>query len=189
MEYNSIQPKIKIIRDKQGIKFQKINKNTYNISFVLENKNCVLSSLVDFELMNLMYKLNSDIYEYIEIETINENESNITLILKKVFYDFLPQKYAYLNIKKSISNNTITFHSEIIKNCKPKYINETLEPVNIETIINTFEIINNHKIIFDCNLVFNNNIQVPAIFDKLFAALINKMFVRFKHFIEMLKPC
>ena len=156
MEYNSIQPKIKTIRDKQGIKFQKINKNTYNISFVLENKNCILSSLVDFELMNLMYKLNNDIYESIEIETINENESNITLILKKVFYDVLPQKYAYLNIKKSISNNIITFNSEIIKDNKPKFVNETLEIVNIETISNTFEIINNHKIVFDCNLVFNN---------------------------------
>jgi hypothetical protein len=188
MEYNYIQPKFKTIRDKKGIKFQKINKNTYNISFLLENKNCVLSSLVDFELMNLMYKLNSDVYESIEIEKISESESNITLILKKVFYDFLPQKYAYLNIKKSISNNTITFHSEIIKNSKPKCVNESLEPVNIDTILNTFEIVDNHKIIFDCNLIFNDNIQVPAIFDKLFAALINKMFLRFKQFIELLKP-
>ena len=188
MKCNYIQHKIKTIQEKKGIKFQKINKNTYNISFILENNNCILSSLVDFELINLMYKLNSDVYESIEIEKVNENESNITLVLKKIFFDFLPQKYAFLNIKKSICNNTVTFNSEIIKNCKPKCINDSLEPVNIETISNTFEIINNHKIIFHCKIVFNNNIPIPAIFDKLFASLINKMFLRFKQFIELLNP-
>ena len=187
MEYKSIQTKIENTQDKNKIKFKKINKNTYNISFLLENTNCVISSLVDFELVNLMYKLNSDIYDSIEIENMNENESNITLILKKVFFDFLPQKYAYLNIKKSIHNNTITFNSEVIKNCKPKCVNESLEPVNIETILNTFEIIDKHRILFDCNLVFNNSVQVPAILEKIFASLLKKMFSRFKQFIELIR--
>jgi hypothetical protein len=186
MECNSIQSKIKTIQNKKGIKFNKINKNVYNISFVMENNNCVLSSLVNFDLINLIYKLNSDVYECIETEKINEDETNIILVLKKIFFDFIPQKYAYLNVKKSISNNIITFSSVVIKDRKPKGINESLESINIETILNTFEIVNDHKIIFDCNLVFNNVTPVPAIFDTLFANLINKMFLRFKQFIEVL---
>ena len=76
----------------------------------------------------------------------------------------------------------VSSNSEVIKNCKPKCVNESLEPVNIETILNTFEIIDKHRILFDCNLVFNNSVQVPAILEKIFASLLKKMFSRFKQF-------
>jgi hypothetical protein len=49
--YKSINDKI--IRNKNGMKFIKTSKNSYNLTFVIENKNILLSKIVDFDLINL----------------------------------------------------------------------------------------------------------------------------------------
>jgi len=186
MYENENSNKCKIIQDKNGIKFFKKNKNNFSLSFTIENKNYLLSSIVDFELLNLIYKLNGDIYESCNMEKITENETNITLVMRKVFLDLLTQKYAYFNIKKENCENFTIFHSKIIKSHRPMDINKKLELVDVESIVNKFEFINNHKINVVCEFVFSDNIAVPTMVEKIFATLINKMFVRFKNFIENL---
>ena len=179
--------KCKIIQDKNGIQFYKKTKHIFSLSFTIENKNYMLNSIVDFELLNLIYKLNDDIYESFHMEKISDCETNITLVMRKVFLDLLTQKYAFFKITKEICDNTIIFNSKIIKDRKPENISDKLELVNVENIINKFEIINKHKIQFSCEFIFSDNLVIPSIAEKFFANLLNKMFIRFKHFIENLK--
>ena len=142
--------------------------------------------MIDFELLNLIYKLNDDIYESCNMEKITDSETNITLVMRKVFLDLLTQKYAYFNITKEKKENVVIFHSKIIKSHRPNHLNKKLELVDVESIVNKFEFINNHKINVICDFIFSDNIAVPVIVEKIFATLINKMFVRFKNFIENL---
>ena len=187
MYANDKSNKCKIIQDKNGIKFYKKDKNNFSLSFTIENKKYILSSIVDFELLNLIYKLNEDIYESCNMEKINDCETNVVLVMKKVFLDLLTQKYAYFNIKKEVYENTITFHSKIIKSQRPEHVKDCLELVNVESIVNKFEFINNHKINFVCDFIFSDNVIVPSMIEKIFASLISKVFIRFKNFIEKLE--
>ena len=168
------------------ITFLKISNNRYKFSFFLENKNYVLSSMVDFELINLIYKLNGDIYESFHTEKISDNETNITLILKKILFDIITQKYAFLNIKKEVSEKSVTFNSKIITTYKPSHINDNLELVDVDSIINKFEFVNDHQAKCVTEFVFKD-ISLNPIVEKIFVNMINKMFTRFKNFIENLK--
>jgi hypothetical protein len=172
---------------KNGIKYIKKNSNNYHFTFTLENKNYILLNIVDFELINLIYKLNGDIYESIHTEKINDSEMNITLVIKKIFFDFITQKYAFLNIKKEIRENAIIFNSKIITTHKPSHVKDNLDLVNVESIINKFEFVDNHTINCNFEFIFTNSTSTNPIFDKVFVNMINKMFVRFKNFIEDLK--
>ena len=181
--------KSKIIHEKNGIKIIKNGKNNYNLSFYIENNKYVLSSIINLDLIGLIYKLNEDIYESIHIEKINENEINITLVMKRIFMDIITQRYAYLNIKKEVKGNNIIFSSNVIKTHRPTFVGSELESVSVDTIINTFEILSDHKLKVECDFIFLEN-RIPgtvAIFDRVLANIISKMFFRFKNFIEILE--
>ena len=172
---------------KNHIKFVKKTKNNYNFSFSIENKNYVLRSMIDFDLINLIYKLNDDIYESIHTEKMSDSEMNITLVMKKILFDLITQKYAFLNVKKEELETSIIFNSKIITSHKPSHVKPDLDLVEVESIINKFEIIDNHKINCDFEFIFNGKTSVNTIFDKIFINFVNKMFYRFKNFIECLK--
>lgn len=177
----------KNINFRNPIKFTKKGNNNYNFSFSIENKNYVLKNIINFELIQLIYKLNDDIYESIHTEKIDENESNITLVMKKIFFDLISQKYAFLNVKKEVNDKTIVFNSRIINSHRPPHVKDDFELVDVENIVNKFEIIDNHKINCNFEFIFNNRTNSTPIFDKVFVNFVNKMFVRFKNSIESLK--
>ena len=67
----------------------------------LESKNNIT---LDF--FKLVYELNQDIFESINIKKINENEANIMLLCKNLFMDIgLPQYYYYFNVKRQMDSN------------------------------------------------------------------------------------
>jgi hypothetical protein len=177
----------KVIHTKHGIHFKKTSKNSYNLSFLLENNNFVLSSIIDFELIHLIYTLNTDIYEKVAMEKINDSESNVTIVMKKIMFDLFSQRYAYLHTTKHIENNNVIFTSKTITTDKPCDINDKLELLTIESIINKFEILSPHKLHFECHIKFNDFTHIPTLFDKIIGIIINKIFYRVKSFIESMK--
>lgn len=169
------------------ITFLKKSNNCYKFSFLLENKNYILSSIIDIDLINLIYKLNSDIYESFHSNKISDTESNITLIMKKMLFDVITQKYAFLNIKKEVFEKEIIFNSKMITNYRPSCVNDRLELVNVDSIINKFELIDDHKANCVVEFIFNDLSSLNPILERIFVSIINKMFTRFKNFIEELK--
>ena len=63
--------KNKVLLDKDGLKFVRLEKNKYNLSYSIENKNINLEPLINFELIKLIYELNPDIYEKVPDFSIN----------------------------------------------------------------------------------------------------------------------
>jgi hypothetical protein len=64
-----------ILYSKEGFIFTKNDKNDYTLSFSMQNNSIVLSKIIDFKLIKLIYDLNGDIYEKINMNIINENEA------------------------------------------------------------------------------------------------------------------
>ena len=180
--------KIKVLVEKDGMKFMKLEKNKYNLLYSIENKNINLEQLINFELIKLIYELNPDIYEKVILNKINEEEAQITLLMKHFFNDLgFPQKYSYMYLKKITTDKGINFVGSSIFFEKPVIIpNEVellpIEKINIECTMDT-----QHKINLNCLIVFHNSLVIPSFIEKVIGIIINKIFVRVKQFIENIK--
>jgi hypothetical protein len=170
--------------NKSGIILEKIKKNNYQLSMEIENQNIYLFSIVDFDLLKLLYDLNQDIYEKIIFEKLNEKEVIATLLLKHFFVDLgFPQRYSYLHIEKKINKEKkiIEFISIPIFDLKPEIIPLLASQVPIEKMISNCEMLNNKTLKITSNLFFQENHSLPIFLEKLIGQIIFKIFNRLKH--------
>ena len=182
MEY-VINPKV--LFEKDNMKFTKITDKKYCMTFSMENHNIILANAIDINLIKLIYDLNPDVYESVLLEKINDDESVVTLLLRNFFEDLgLPQKYSYLRVKKTFSNNTIIFNSQSIKSDRPTNIPASAERVAMKENIGLCEIITPHKVNFSFTVIFEDNIIIPSFMEKMIGVILNKIFKRVKQFIE-----
>lgn len=182
-----------LLLDKDGFKFYKINNNNYYISFSLTNHNITLSQIIDFNLMKLVYDLNTDIYEKTNLVINDDDTAVITVLLKHFFKDLgLRQKYSMLEIQRISDENKIIFIgkskdkdsigvSETLRNCG---IPSNAELLTISNIKNICTILSPH--IIECNfyITFDKTITIPPFVEKMICNIIHKIFIRVKQFIE-----
>jgi hypothetical protein len=170
---------------KEGFEFIKNSKNNYSLSFQMENNNIILAKVIDFNLVKLIYDLNNDIYEKVNIEMINENEAIANLLMKHLFEELgLPQRYSYLHMKKIVGENNIKFVSQTIKSHRPEGMPVDAELMPIQTMTCNCNILTLHKIKFTCNVLFEPIMNVPSVAEKLVGLILYKIFKRVKQFIE-----
>lgn len=180
--------KEKIIFEKDGFKFSKISSTHYCSTFYIKNQYILLPSIINFDLIKLIYDLNPDIYQYVNLNKINDSETICIFIIKHFFEDLgLPQRYAHLNMKKSFDDNSIIFHAESIRSDRPDNIPEHCEPIAINNMISTCEIITQHSIKFTHNIYFGEGINIPPFVEKIIGTIVNKIFKRVKQFIENIR--
>jgi hypothetical protein len=177
-----------ILLNKDGLVLKKTNKNHYNLEFDLMNKHIVLPKILDFSIVKLVYDLNKDVYEKVNLEKINDNEAIITILLKHFFEDLgLPQKFSHVHITKYVEDDKIVFKNESIRTSRPEYIPENAELVLIKNMTTTCSIISDHHIKQNINIMLDNNMPIPQFMEKMFVAILNKMFKRVKQFIENIR--
>jgi len=177
-----------ILLDKDGLTFIKIKKNNYNLQFTMENSNIILSKIIDFGLMKLIYDLNPDIYEKINIEKLNDTEIISNFLIKHFFEDLgLPQRFTFLHMKKITEPAKITFVSQSIKSHRPPDMPIDAELLVVEKIITYCDIINPHKILFTFSIIFDQDMTIPPFAEKMVGLIISKIFKRVKQFIENMR--
>ena len=170
---------------KEGLRFIKIKKNTYNLTCSIENNNIVLSKIIDFNLIKLIYDLNKDIYEKVSIKNINDNEVIATLLMKNMFEDIgMSQKFVNIHIKKETKDRQIIFTSKSVKDTIPEVIPNDSELMDIEDMIIICDSINNHKMQFTFHISFDLDLDIPNFIEKIVGVIIGKIFKRVKLFIE-----
>ena len=174
-----------LIFEKETFKFVKLDKNKYKLSFSMENKQMILSNILDFNLIKLIYDLNSDIYEKVSIQQMNENEAICTLLIKNFFEDLgFSQKYSHLHMKKYYEGSKIIFNSETIHSEKPDIIPTDAELLYIDSMVNICEIVTPHNIEFSFYINFHPEMIIPSFSEKMVGVILNKIFKRVKQFIE-----
>ena len=176
---------ITVLTNKNDIQFTRIKKNHYNLKFNIKNENIILFKIINFDLLKVIYDLNTDIYEKTYLEKINDNEAIVTILIKHFFQDIgLPQIFIHSHVYKTIENNKIIFNSILINTNKPKILPENAEQMPLKEFITVGEIITDHSINFDINIIFNNNTNVLPFIEKIVGIISNKIFKRLKQFIE-----
>jgi hypothetical protein len=174
-----------ILYSKEGFIFTKNEKNNYSISFQMENNNIILSKIIDFNLIRLIYDLNKDIYEKVHLQIINDSEATANLLMKHLFEELgLPQRFSYLYIKRIVTENSIIFNSQTITSERPEDMPDHAVLMPIQNMIMNFDFITPHKTKFTCNIFFENTMIIPAISEKLVGFILYKIFNRVKQFIE-----
>jgi hypothetical protein len=174
-----------ILFNKDGFTFVCIKKNHYKLQFNMENNNIILSKIIDFSLIKLIYDLNPDVYEKVNIEKLNENEAIVTLLMKHLFEDLgLPQRFSHIHMVKIIEERRIVFNSKSIKDHRPEGMPDDSELMAIQQLICACNIITNHKIDFSVNVIFEPTMNIPPFAEKLVGMILNKIFKRVKLFIE-----
>ena len=151
----------------------------------MENKNILLANVVNFDLIKLIYELNGDIYETVDIKNTSDNEATVVLVMKHLFEDLgLPQRYSYLHMTKIVNNNEIIFRSQSIYSERPENIPKDSELMALKESIGTCKIISPHKITFSFAVVFEDYVKIPQFAEKMIGLILNKIFKRVKQFIE-----
>lgn len=171
---------------KEGFVFSKIKKNNYTLSFHIENNRIYFPKIIDFHLIKLIYDLNGDIYENIQMNILDDNNANILLLMKPLFVEIgLPQRYSNLHITKQMVDRNIQFISQTITE-KPQNVDipPNTELMPIKTLQCDCVLLNDHIIQFTCNVLFEENMFVPPIAEKLIGMILYKIFRRIKKFIE-----
>jgi hypothetical protein len=170
---------------KEGFTFSKNGKNNYSLTFQMQNKSIILSNVIDFSLIELIYKLNNDIYEKINLYKINDNQAIMTILMKHLFEELgLPQRFSYVHMIKCFEPTKITFTSESIYSERPEGMPPAAEQMLIKNMICSCDIITPHNIIFVCNIIFEDRMIVPQFAEKMVGLILFKIFSRVKQFIE-----
>ena len=175
----------KIIYEKDGMIFTKIDDKKYCLTFSMENKNILIANIIDFNLFKLIYELNSDIYERVDLQKLNENQAVVTLLIRHLFEDLgLPQKYSYLHMTKTMDNNQIIFRSQTIHSEIPPGIPNDAKLMAMKENIGICELVTPHKVDFSFTVLFEDYVEIPAFAEKMVGLILNKIFKRVKQFIE-----
>jgi hypothetical protein len=169
----------------------KINTGEYKIQFYLENNNIKLDNIIDFNLIKLLYELNPDIYDKIDLHVLDANEAILLAINKPLFQDLgITQKYSHLKIKKAIlkKENKIVFDLQSISKTnleESQLVPDKAEQLPIERFIIACNLINQHKIEFIIDFKIDTDlIELPDFMENALCKIFIKMFKRVKQFIE-----
>ena len=175
-----------VLFNKEGFKFVRTTKNQYKLEFSIENKRIHIANIIDFNLIKLIYDLNGDVYEYVNLQKISDNEAIITLLMKHFFEDLgLPQRFSYVNMKRYMEGeNKIVFHSQSIRDHRPPNMPPDSELMNMRNLICTCNIITPHKADFEVKVIFDPSMIVPPFAEKMVGMILFKIFKRVKQFIE-----
>ena len=174
-----------LLINKNGIKFEKLDKNKFNLTFDWNNTNILLPSIINFDLIHLICKLNSNIFEHMIIDNKSEMDANINILFNDIFSDLgLPHYFLALNVKKVIiDSNKIEFNCSSFDNKLETYPND-VELIPIQKFDIHFNILQNHNINISCNIDLTDNHNIPSFSEKMIGNIIYNIFNRLKQFIE-----
>jgi hypothetical protein len=160
--------------------------NIFLLQFNLENKNKNLHDIVNINMYGLLFNLNKDNFEKIEIKKWNSPNEVEILFLFKPFGKELGIKSKYMYIKTLVE----------VKNEKHVYTSFDIDYPNIEELSNYEKVkntISTMVINFESDFKININYifklelthSLPIYMENIFGLTMKKMFLSLKHFIEM----
>jgi hypothetical protein len=142
----------------------------------MENKSIILSKIIDFSLVKLIYDLNGDIYEKVNLQKINDNQAILILLMKHLFEDLgLPHRFSYVHITKQVEENKIKFISQSIYSERPEGMTVDAEQMPLKNMICECNIITPHRIGFTCNVTFEDYMTVPQFAEKMVGLILFKI--------------
>jgi hypothetical protein len=182
----------KVIIDKDGIRFEKVKDNIFNIRFAILNNNVNLPNVINFGFVRLIYDLNPDVYDYVDVQISEDGEEARFLVTMKHFFkEFgLPQRYSSLQVTKIINyeQNMIEFYGKTNPSEKPPNLPKKAELLPLEHMNIKCVIVSNHEVEFRVELIFESNFCLIPMVEKLAGRILHKIFNNTKLFIQSMVP-
>lgn len=177
----------KIICDKDNVILRRNEElNTFSLTFELKNEKIELSKIINLKLYTLLYELNKDIIESVEILSETETESTILLIFKQFGAELgMSQKYMCLHTVMERREGSIIMRSETATSGRD----------NLKGVSNCEEIISPYTNLFVrmkseseavVDYFFNMKMddEMPIYMENMIGILMKKTLLRVKEFIE-----
>jgi hypothetical protein len=186
-----------LLFNKNGFKIIKQERNSYAVTFDIENPHIYLEKLVNFNFLDIVFEVNKDIIDNYSVDIIEENEDdtqgNVVITLKHLFADLgLPQKYINTTVimKKHRDQCLTSFH---IKNIgilpEIEKLNETqgnnYELFKLKNVTIYCKYVNKHKINVEYYIYYPSSFVLSSMLEKIICSIVYKIFIRTKLFIEM----
>ncbi len=185
--------------------------SSLKILFSIENQSFDLISMMHFGIIELLFKINTDICDSYKMEVESDQCAHLTLVLKHILKDLgVPQMYANVIIRREDRENLIVLtitHSDNddksnddINGDKSNDGINDYEQIPLKTVVIRFDTTNPHKIEI-CIVVFYNECgegfssssvglcdasskNLQNFVDKMLKTLIKNIINRLKQFIE-----
>jgi hypothetical protein len=179
-----------ILYNKDAMLISKLKEGCFQIDFQMENRNILLANVINFDLLKLIYDLNKDIVERVEMNKIDENNAIITILVKNFFEDLgIPQKFACLQVLREENSETkeIQFTFNTFPTYRASWLASDIELAFIDQIKLICVPASPHLINFHCWIQFPMNKDIPAFVQKMSVMMVQKIINRLKQFIESVK--
>lgn len=166
--------------------------NIFSLEFNAANDHYNVQSMVHFGLYNLLYELNKDVMEKLEIvNQTSANEIDVLYVFKKFNSDIpMKRKYMYLNTVHQVSadGTEIVFTSKSI----PYPMHDSMVRADYELIstplsILKFNAVTPHMLQVAHMFKMNVDDDLPVYMENMLGVVMKKMFYKLKVFIENMK--
>jgi hypothetical protein len=181
-------------KEKMHLKLDK-NNNIYLLQFYAENNQVNLYNMINLEIYNLMFTLNKDNFDKIEIRDIssppssqekNINEVNVLFLFKPFAADLgIKPKYMYVRVTEVCEPNKKTYNCVDVEYPKPEELKNYDKVVNtISSMVVNFESYNKINISYIFKLELSHSL--PIYMENIMGLIMKKVFMNLKQFIEMI---
>ena len=159
--------------------------NIFLLQFNLETKSTDLHDIINIGMYNLLFNLNKENIEKIEIKKwISQNEVEVLFLFKPFGKDLgIKSKYMYIKTKIDISNDKHVYSSYDVDYPNMEELKNYERVKNtISTMVINFE--SNFKININYIFKFDLAIPLPIYMENILGVIMKKMFLNLKYFIE-----
>ena len=187
------------VKEKMHLKREK-NNNIYLLQFLAENNNVNLYTMINLDIYNLMFTLNKDNFEKIEIRGIvsstlssgsgsenkNVNEVNVLFLFKPFASDLgIKPKYMYVRVTEVCEPNKKTYNCVDVDYPNPEELKNYDKVVNtISSMVVNFE--SYHKINISYIFKLDLSHSLPIYMENIMGLIMKKVFLNLKQFIELI---
>lgn len=157
----------------------------YSLQLYLDNTKYNLNNIINLNMYNILYELNQDNFEKIEIKNwISNSEIDVLFLFKQFGKDLgIKPKYMYIRATEVVENGKKTYTGSDIEYPYPdELINYEKVTTRISTMVVNFE--SNHKV--NINYLFKLDLahSLPIYMENVLGLIMKKMFLHLKQFIE-----
>jgi hypothetical protein len=160
--------------------------NIFLLQFILENKNKNLHDIININMYSLLFNLNKDNFEKIEIKKwVSPNEVEVLFLFKPFGKDLgIKQKYMYIKTLAEVKNEKHVYTSFDID--YPN-IEELSKYEKVKNTISTMVINFESDFRININYIFKFELMhsLPIYMENILGLTMKKMFLSLKNFIEM----
>ena len=157
----------------------------YSLQLYLDNAKYNLNNIINLNMYSILYELNQDNFEKIEIKNwLSNSEVDVLFLFKQFGKDLgIKPKYMYIRATEVIENGKKTYTCYDIEYPYPEeLVNYEKVTTRISTMVVNFE--SNHKV--NINYLFKLDLahSLPIYMENVLGLIMKKMFLHLKQFIE-----